>query len=197
MRIYVIILAFVAFAAGKVLSWYCTRHWKFLTVNPKSTFFPTLCPLCLSQHATESVTEKSPSKQTANYVVASRHEYWSGSVPYCSKCKLKVDWGQGMGILCGAVCAVVAFILMPPDNPDPAAFVYILFGYPAYVVATLSRKGVVFQSGGKTYLTVGMKRPEYFQAWSQANQQAQLKRKPCRWLGVREFGNADSSAQCA
>jgi hypothetical protein len=175
MRIYPIILAFVAFAAGKVLSWYCTRHWKFLTVNPQSTFFPIICPLCLSQQATESVTEKSPSRQTANYIVASRNEYWSGSVPYCSKCMNKVHWGQGIGVLAGAVCAVVAFILMPPDSPYPAGLVYILFGYPAYVVATLSRKGVVLQSGGKTHLTVGIKRPEYFQAWTQANQRAQAK----------------------
>jgi hypothetical protein len=175
MRTDAIILALLAAAVGKILSWFCTRHWKFLTVNPKSTFFPVICPLCLSQRATESVVEKSPSKQTANYVVASRREYWSGSVPYCSRCKLKLDWGQVVGVLAGAACAVVAFILMPLENPYPAVFVYILFGYPAYVIAILSRKGVVFKSGGKTYLTVGIKRPEYFQAWTQANQQAQAK----------------------
>ncbi|HEV7676284.1 MAG TPA: hypothetical protein VGQ12_17260 [Candidatus Angelobacter sp.] len=174
MRIYAIILAFVALAVGKVLSWYCTRDWKSLTVNPETTFFPTICPLCLSQ-ATESVTEKSPPKQTANYIVASRNEYWSGSVPYCSKCINKVHSGQGIGILFGAACAVIAFVLMPPDNPYPAGLVYILFGYPAYVIATLSRKGVVFESGGKTHLTLSIRRPEYFEAWKNANQQAQAK----------------------
>lgn len=175
MRMYAIILAFAALAGGKILSWYCARNWKFLTVNPKSTFFPKLCPMCLSQEAIDSVTEKSPSKQTANYIVASRREYWSGSVPYCSQCKIKLDWAQVMGVLAGGVCAVGAFILMPPDNPYPAGLVYILFGYPAYVLASASRKGVIFKSGGKTFLTVGIRRQEYFRAWSDANQQAQAK----------------------
>jgi hypothetical protein len=184
MRIYAIILAFVALMVGKVLSWYCTRNWKFLTVNPKSTFFPAICPLCLSA-ATQSVTEKSPSKRTANYIVASRHERWSGSVPYCSKCTNRVYSGQGIGVMAGALCAVVALILMPPNYPDASLFVYILFGYPAYVVATSSRKGVIFSSSGKTQLTVGIKRPEYFQAWTQANQQAQAKPRTVPLAGGR------------
>jgi hypothetical protein len=175
MGIGTIILAFVAVGTGKVLSWYLTLKWKHLTVKPKTTFFPKLCPMCLSQHATENVDEKSPDRQTANYIVAKRLEHWSASIPYCSRCKLRLDYGQIMAIGAGAICSVAVFILLPPNDINLSILVYVLFGYPAYAAISVLRKGVILKSGGTDHLTVAIRKPEYYQEWVNANRQEEAK----------------------
>jgi hypothetical protein len=175
MGIGTIILAFVAVGTGKLLSWYLTLKWKHLTVNPKTTLFPKLCPVCLSEHAAESVNEKSPDRQTANYIVAKRLEHWSASIPYCSRCKLRLDYGQIMAFGAGAACSVAAFILLPPNDINLSVLVCILFGYPAYVAVSVLRKGVILKSGGPDHLTVAIKKPEYYQEWVNANRRAEAK----------------------
>ncbi len=160
-----IVFALLCVPIGKLLGWYVTRRWKHLTVNPKNTFFPKLCPLCLSQYANESVDEKSPDRQTKKYIVAQRLEHWSASIPHCSRCKLRLDYGQAMAVGAGVVCAVVAYILLPPDTLNASLFCYILFGYPAYAAIIPLRKGVMLKSGGKNHLTVVIRNAQYYDAW--------------------------------
>jgi hypothetical protein len=172
MRIGAIILAFVAVAIGAILKWYLTRKWQILTVTPSSIFFPKLCPVCLSQTPTETVEEKSPSRRAAYYIFVTRRERWSAAVPYCSECNLKLNWGKVIGIVFSALCAAGAFILMPPNVPDSSVLVYLLFGYPVYVIATIRRKGVILKSGSATGLTMAIQRPEYFEVLASTVEQA-------------------------
>lgn len=170
MGIGTVIFALVCLPIGKLLGWYVTRNWKHLTVNPKTTCFPKLCPLCLSDDANETADEKSPDREVKNYIVAQRLEHWSASIPYCARCKLRLDYGQVIAISAGAVCAVAALVLLPPNNINISLLCYILFGYPAYAAIIPARKGVLLKSGGKDHLTVAIRNAKYYDAWSRANE---------------------------
>jgi hypothetical protein len=61
---------------------------------------------------------------------------------------------------------------MPPNVPDSSVLVYLLFGYPVYVIATIGRKGVILKSGSATGLTVAIQRPEYFEVLASTVEQA-------------------------
>ena len=179
MGIGTIIFAFFCLPIGKLLGWYVTRNWKHLTVNPKTTFFPKICPMCLSDDASETADEESPDRQTKNYIVAQRLEHWSASIPYCSRCKLRLDYGRVMAISVGAVCALAALVLLPPDNINMSPMLmlgYILFGYPAYAAITPLRKGVLLKSAfGKDHLTVAIRDAKYYEAWCRANERQQAR----------------------
>ena len=59
---------------GFFLRWWITRKWEVFRVDPDQVRIPGMCPVCLSHRADSIVEEDSLKRQTAYYVVATRHE---------------------------------------------------------------------------------------------------------------------------
>ena len=162
MSISILFSALAMVGLGEFLKWLITRKWARLSVHPKTAIFPRLCPVCLSSNADSTIDEESAKRQTANYVVARKVEWWRATVPHCSKCSRKLSRNRAIGFVLGAACAVTAFWLTKPPEVSVLLFIYILFGYPAYVLATTIQKGVVFGSASPTAMWVHIKHAEYF-----------------------------------
>lgn len=158
----IIFSALAMVGIGECLKWFLTRKWARLSVNPKTVVFPQLCPVCLSANAASTLDEESAKRQTANYVVARKMEWWRAAVPHCSKCSLKLSRNKAIGVVLGAACTVTAVWLTEPSEVSFLLIIYILFGYPAYIVATTIQKGIVFGSAGPTAMWVYIRHAEYF-----------------------------------
>ena len=120
------IAALMMLGLGSFLKWLIIRKWAQLSLNPQFAVFPKICPVCLSSNADSTVDGKSASRQTANYIVARKLEWWKAGVPHCSRCTLKLGRNQGIGFILGAVCVVGALLLMPPPEISFMIVVYIL-----------------------------------------------------------------------
>lgn len=157
-----ILAALLIAGAGEILKRLIIRKWLRFVLNPRTATFPKICPLCLSPDADSPVEEESSKRQTANYIVAHKLEWWKRSVPYCSMCKGKLSRNHVIGLVLGGVCAVAAMLIDPPTGASLVAFCYILFGYPAWIVATTIQKGVVFGAANADLICVRIRRVEYF-----------------------------------
>ena len=157
------------FVVGEFLKRRIIRKWNYLHLNSKTLVFPELCPVCLATDADRTIEEQSGASGIASYVFARKWEWWKASVPYCSRCTDKLLQGRLVGWILGGVCALMAFLLAPPLRVSLGAACYILFGYPAYTVATTTRKGVVLDSASDTTTFVRVKHPEYFQRLAALN----------------------------
>jgi hypothetical protein len=152
------------YALATFVKWYLTRNWRQFYISPKDLVLPRLCPVCLSTNVTEKVEEKSSERQTANYIVARELRWWNVQVPHCAVCKAKLEKADLVGFALGAVCVVAAFFVFPPNEPSYILFCYILFGYPAYLVLTTLKKGIVFGFPNSNQISARVRRPEYFHA---------------------------------
>lgn len=146
-----------------------TRRWGRWNVNPKAVVFPNLCPMCLSPEARTNVSEKSIERRTAYYVIASKMEWWKAGVPHCAQCSRKLERDQVIGFIVGGVCVVAAFVVAPPSEASLLTFCYILFGYPAYLVATTIQRAVLLGSANAATMNVLVKRPEYLREMARLN----------------------------
>ena len=164
----VVIFALAACILGRILSWYLTRDWEKYCAKVKTLVFPRVCPICLSA-ADEAMEEESATRQTANYVIARKLEWWRASVPHCSKCKGRQQRNELIGVVAGGVCVLAAVVLAPPTEPSLLVFVYILFGYPAYIVASTLQKGAVFGSADAENMMIRVRSKEYFAKLIRAN----------------------------
>lgn len=161
---WLIICAVVAGVGGRVLRWAITRKWQTLSVNPTRLVLPRMCPVCLSRNAGTIVEEDSPARQTANYVIAQRVEWRRVKVPYCARCRDRLDWSYLYGAIAGALCVIPAAVLFFPPNHDPELAFFILclfFGYPAFVVITTLRKGIFFGKPYPTHMLARVRHGEY------------------------------------
>jgi hypothetical protein len=153
--------ALAMLAVAGIVKWYLVRKWARYYANPKYLVFPKMCPVCLS-YADTTVEEESAKRQTANYIVARRLEWWRAKIPHCARCQRKQDRNLIIGLVVGAACSITVFIFKPPPEPDYGIVLYILFGYPTYVFATTLQKGVVFGWATSTGLSMRIRRSEYF-----------------------------------
>jgi hypothetical protein len=170
MHVTVILAALLAAGLGWALTWFFTRGWYRVQLQLPMIAFPKLCPRCLSTHADDSVDEKSPARQTANYVVAHRLEWWRARVPHCSRCAGAIFRNQVIGVLTGGACALAVLFVAPPDVVSFGAFSYILFGYPAYAILNTVGKGIVLGLATSADMTVRVKHAKYFMALLDANE---------------------------
>src|SRR6266852_417538 len=155
-------LAMVGVAAA--VKWYMTRRWRLFCISPNELVLPKMCPMCLSTNVTEKIYEKSSERQTADYVIARRIEWWNIQVPHCSACKRKLDTDHAIGFITGAASIGAAGLLLPPTEFSLLLLCYILFGVPAYVAATTWRKGIVFGPSSSHQISARIRHPEYFQS---------------------------------
>src|SRR2546425_9989029 len=85
-----------------------------------------MCPMCLSTNVTEKIYEKSSERQTADYVIARRIEWWNIQVPHCSACKKKLDTDHAIGFITGAASIGAAGLLLPPTEFSLLLLCYII-----------------------------------------------------------------------
>jgi hypothetical protein len=154
---------------GLFLKWLIIRRWARVYLHPQTAIFPKLCPVCLSLNADATIDEESGTRETANYVVAHKLEWWKAAVPHCSECNQKLVRNQVTGYCLGAACIVTAFVLTMPSSLSWLSVCYILFGFPAYLFATTIQKGVVLGSANSTTMRVHVRRSEYFDVLAALN----------------------------
>jgi hypothetical protein len=164
-----VILALAMFLASALLRVGMTRKWFIYFIYPQIAEFPKLCPMCLSTDADHLVEEKSLERMTKTWVVAHRFESWRVKVPHCRRCSSKLERNGAIGIAAGAICAVAAILLFPPQELSVGSICYVLFGYPAWVVASNLQKGFVCGQWKNSLLMVRIRREEYFNQLEQAN----------------------------
>jgi hypothetical protein len=170
MGLWVILAALTIAGLGHVLvGRLIVAKWRPLRLNPKGVVFPKLCPACLSRETDDAVEEKSGSRQTANYIIARRLEYWRVSVPHCSNCVSAIFWNQAIGLVAGGACIVIALVIAPPEDASISTLGYFLCGYPAWAFMNVRRKGIILGRATSTGITARIRRPEYFNALVAAN----------------------------
>jgi hypothetical protein len=147
---------------GALLKARLTKKWAVYFIYPQVAVFPKLCPMCLSHDPEVVVEEESDKRRTKNYVVAQRLEWWKVKIPHCRKRNAKLERNKVIGLAVGAACAIAALIATPPQEPSLATFGYILFGYPAWVIATTVQKGIVCGQSKAALMMVRVRQPEYF-----------------------------------
>ncbi|MGA2742785.1 MAG: hypothetical protein ABSG65_35770 [Bryobacteraceae bacterium] len=162
MTLWVALAALAACAVGGILRQLIFLRWPLIRLYTQSAVFPTMCPVCGSPEATVRVEEKTTTRQTGYYVVAQRLAWWKVPVPYCADCARALSRNQIIGLVLGGACIVGVFLIAPPAEYTYATLCYILFGYPAYAVATTIQKGIVFGRATATAMTVHVKLPAYF-----------------------------------
>ncbi len=167
-----ILAALTAAGVGWVVKRFIVRKWRRLALHTNAAVFPAMCPICLSREVATTIEERSESRQTANYVVAQKLEWWTAKVPHCASCTEKQSRNWTLGFVVGGASVLVAFILMPPSAPFINMFVYILFGFPAYVMATTIQKGIVFGPSTSSTILLYIRHQEY------ASELAALNRAP-------------------
>ena len=165
-----LVAALLVAGCGELLRRVIIRRWHRIYLIPQRAVFPKLCPVCLA-NADTAVNERSEKRPTAFYVVAQRLEWWKGDVPHCSECKRKLFRNRLIGIIVGGICVILVILWLPPTALSAVSLCYVLFGYPAYAIATMIRRGVVFGRGASHILCVHVRQSEYF---------AKLGRRPDR-----------------
>jgi hypothetical protein len=164
MSLWVIFFAFVALGAGKLIVMRMTKTWTRVWVDPRRLSLPKVCPVCLSPDADSLTYEESPKRQTANYIVARKLEWWSSEIGYCKSCIKKVTRMEHVGTVCGVVFALVIFIIAPPEEASFGIICYFLFAYPVWEVISTIPKGIIYSSSGATSLLVKVRSSAYSNA---------------------------------
>jgi len=163
------VAALVVAGLGELVRRLIIRKWPRLYLNPKTACFPRICPVCLSSNADSSVDEKSAKRQTRNYIVAQKLEWWRAGVPHCSECALKLSGNKAVGLILGGACTVATLLARRPPELSILTFCYILFGYPAYAIATTIHKGIVFGRASSSIMCVHVRHAEYLKLLAALN----------------------------
>jgi hypothetical protein len=161
MSLRALLAALAAVGLGEFLKRWIIRKWAHFRLQPKAVVFPPICPVCLSPDVDDVVEEESSKRQTANYIVAQKLEWWKLGIPHCKKCTSILLRNKLVGVVIGGVCALGAFVAIPPAEVSTSALCYFLFGYPAYAISTTVQKGIVFGRASSDTIHVHVRRSQY------------------------------------
>lgn len=161
MSLSALLAALAAVGLGEFLKRWIIRKWAHFHLHPKAVAFPPICPVCLSPDVDDVVEEESSKRQTANYVIAQKLEWWTLGVPHCKECTAALLRNKMIGLAVGVACTLGAFLAFLPTEVSISTLCYILFGYPAYAASTTVHKGVVFGRATSDVLYVHVRRPQY------------------------------------
>ena len=90
-------------------------------------------------------------------------------MPHCSKCAATLANYWIGGFFAGGASAATALAIAPPTEASLVMFCYILFGYPAFPIATTMHKALLLGKANREVMCIRVKRPEYLKALASVN----------------------------